>query len=333
MKAIPTCSIKLNQTGVNMRNVFTFVLFAVAIVLGSGCTTVEPGYVGVVKTMGEVREDISLVPGWHLLIPVVHEATHVSLQGLTLTDTVEEDSADAASVIFETTPQTIGYTASVTYTIEGADAAIGLVSHYGFQTRGEDLLAEQHIRPAFRSAIKQALTGYTLIEFASNQQAVAQRALGLAQDYINQRLSLIPPNSVRFQSANIVNFDYPDRLEQAFADTIASKQAVEIAEQHLEEQRVNLRAQVVAAEEARKALVEQANGESEAMSIRSTAMRLQREQEALGYTALRNAGVDPELVIRARTMELISDKWNGQVPATFAPADGSSNIFRMFNFN
>lgn len=298
------------------------ILLILAFTLGA-CTTVNPGHTGVKIYMGDVKPE-PLDSGFAVTgFAAVHE---ISLQAQSLTDTVEEDSQQAAQVTFGETLQALGYSVDMQWRVADGSAAIALYEGYNLRQRGEEQFAQVRLLPVLRESLKQVFNGYTLTQLIQERDQAAVLAEGRMQELIDQRL---PPGAIVIDDIAITNFDYDEQLEASFRATIQARQNQELAEQERQRAQIQMQTEVDQAEASRRAQVERATGQAEADRIAAEAELYVRQQQAEGeaafFQALSDAGVDPNTWLTMQT-------WDGTVPTVVGGgSDASSPVVLPLN--
>jgi prohibitin 2 len=249
---------------------------------------VMPAAVGVVKRFGNPIG--VLQPGLHFVRPIGDTVTEVSVQ-TRIVKTSEPASSKDLQIV--NTEVTLGYHVD-------KDHAMDILVQLNNDTESRVIV------PAILESIKAETAQYDV------QELVTQRAK--VRDGIETRVKArLAPYYIIAESTSITNFAFSQQYE-------ASIEAKQVAEQNAEKakndlQRVKVEAQQAAATAEGEANAKIANAKGEAESQLLIARAKAEAQK------MQVANITPDL-LQLRTIELLHDKWDGTLPATYIGTGG-----------
>lgn len=242
----------------NMRFSLAVLLLATSLG-GCSCSTVDPGNVGVVVVLGEVKDTNPYREGFHLVGPTtdLHEMS-IRLQTLDADD-VPCRSHDNVAIRADVTVQ---------YSLR-APAAPKVYRQLG------DEYANTVLLPAIRSSVRDAVASVEAMVAAQSRESLETTIENSVRTSLRQTLQRqrLPENAIVLDGVQLRNMDLP----QSLTDSIESIQrqrnaamerqmAIETAQQEADRLRIEMEGQnrVALLEAQRQADVRRIAGESEA---------------------------------------------------------------------
>jgi prohibitin 2 len=287
-------SIKASEDHLTIKTLPTLVSVGPAFVflgLFLGLTTVDAGYVGIVKRGG--RPIAELQPGFHFIRPVGDTVQPISVQTRVTKTSEDASSKDLQIVKAEVT---LAYHVDKQYAL---DIAVQL----------NDDAENRVIIPAIFESIKAETSQYDVREL------VTQRAK--VRDGIEERVKArLAPYHIVAESTSITNFAFSAQYEQSIEQKQVAEQNAEKAKNDLVRIQVEAQQAAAKAKGEADAAIAAATGDAQSTLIvakaKAEAQRLQREN------------ITPEL-LQLRTIELMHDKWDGVFPTTYLGSGSGSN--------
>lgn len=201
-------------------------LFAGFFVVAAAIATVPPGHVGVTVLWGAVNQT-TLSEGLHFVNPFV-KVYHMSArtQTYTMADgprSASERKGGKAVIALSSDGLRIPMEVSVVYRLDGNDAA------WVLQNIGYDYQAVV-LKPAGRSAIREAASAYTAQEAYATKRNALANAMG---DLIRKEVAGIVQQrdfkgrGIIIQEVLLRNVDLPKRVKHAIEEKLSAEQAAQ----------------------------------------------------------------------------------------------------------
>lgn len=255
-----------------------------------GFVTVDAGSVGVVKRFGN---PISVLqPGLHFVRPIGDTVTEVPVQ-TRIVKTAEPASSKDLQIV--NTEVTLGYHVD-------SQHAMDILVQLNNDAENRVII------PAILESIKAETAKYDVQELVTQRAAVRD---GI-ETRVKERLARY---NIIAESTSITNFSFSQQYEQSIEQKQVAEQNAEKAKNDLE--RIKVEAQQVAAKADGEAQAQIANAKGSAESQLIVA-RAKAEAQKLQVT-----NITPEL-LQLRTIELLNDKWDGQLPQTYIGTGGAN---------
>jgi len=258
-----------------------YVLFSL-IALFTGCTIVQPGYVGMKKSAGKLAPD-GLEPGFYWLNPLWDSVDHLDTRLVSFVLKTEASSKDLQVVTTEF---------SVQHSMNGkiAPRAYAVIG-------GLDKFDQNVVTPAAKEAFKAVAAKYSAEELITKREMVKQQAVSAIQAFIDQTLNdKGVPGALHISNVAITDFDFSPAYT-------ASIEAKVVAQQKALQAENDKQKRITEAEASAREKELQAEAEAyqiEKVSIQRAAA-LEREAKALAAN---------EKLLELRAIE----KWTGNVP-------------------
>ncbi len=271
-------------------------------------TCIPAGHVGVVTSFGEVKE-ATLTEGLRFKAPHL-SVMPVSVQARSYSVGFSADDPNAA---VSSDMQTVGFQVNIGWYVNPSQAW-ELVR---FVSQDEDSWVPSVIDPAMRQGVKAVFSRYSLREIIQERERVRIEIGDEIQSLIVERLDERNEglgSAVQIAQVTLDNIDYSDDFEAVIEATQREEQRSRLAENELRRIEIESRQQIVQAQAARQAAVEQARGEAEALLIRN-------EAQVLSFVALSQAGFD---VNSYKFLE----EWDGVLPTVMSGEAGLEMMFQ-----
>lgn len=264
-----------------------------AIFLFSSFYTVDEGYIGVVKRLGEVKDQVT--PGLHFKVPLIDEIIHLEIRTKKNVETMpvatkEQMRADA--------------TISVNWTVK-KEAVLDLYKQYGSLEQFE----ERVLDPRLRDIAKQSISKFTAEENINTRELVTET---IKSEFM-EKVSGLPVTIDSIQYENI-------ELPQIYLTSINAKQTAKNerdAEQFkLDKQKLEAMRAVNTAEANKQSAQLEADGIAYKIKVES-------EAEAGKITIIADAEAKA-MKIKAESLKANADlieyqkaiNWDGKLPQT-----------------
>jgi len=272
------------------RGTIVVVVIVIILILAlSSAVTVQSGTVGIVATLGAVR-DQTMDPGFHLKAPFVMTVVKMDVQ----TQKIEVNASAASKDL-----QTVTVLAAINYHID-ARGAPQLYKEVGMSYES------RIIAPAIQESIKSVVARFSAEELITQRQTVS---IGIR----NELTTRFGEYNIITDEFNIINFDFSDEFNRAVEAKQTAQQEALKAEQELA--RVKIEAQQE---------VEQAKAEAEALRARAEAeayaITTRAEAEAIAIKAIQDQlRLSPESYLEYQRTE----KWDGKLPVVMGTNTGT----------
>lgn len=283
-------NVKIN--GLGKFKFIPIALFA-ALAINSSLYTVDEGYLGIVKRLGEVKG--SVTPGLHFKMPVIDEIIHLEIR--------TKKNVETMSVA---TKEQMRAEATISSNwIVKKDAVVELYKQYGSLEQFE----ERVLDPRLRDIAKQSISKFTAEENINTRELVTET---IRTEFL-EKVSGLPVVIDSIQYENI-------ELPKIYLDSINAKQTAKNerdAEQFkLERQKLEAMRAVNTAEAEKQSAQLKADGIAYKIKVES-------EAEAGKITVIADAEAKA-MKIKAESLKANSDlieyqkaiNWNGQLPQT-----------------
>jgi prohibitin 2 len=237
--------------------------------------SVKAGHRGVLMTMGKV-EPQSFGEGFHLKYPFVQNVVVMSVQ-------TQKHQIEASAVANNL--QDVITILALNYHIQKDNA------WQVYQDIGEGY-TETVIDPTIQEAVKSVTAQFTAQDMIQKRPEVAQKI----EEILVERLN---PRGIIVEQVNIINFKFSDQYSKAIEDKATAKEIKLRAETDLETARL-----------VRDQQIAKAQGEAEAMRIKSDALR--QNSQLIQMT--------------------MAERWNGALPTIMMGSSGATPLFDMSGF-
>jgi len=246
---------------INSKFFVPAIVIAVALAAFFGCCfTIDPGYQGVVTTLGKLSES-QYDPGLHFKFPVISRVDKFDVRTKKIEGTANTYTSDIQSSEIKF---------NVTYNVK-RDNVRNLYRNVGIMY--EDI----EIKPKIYDAIKDVIGSWQAQELVSNRDSARTQVLAKLAKKINKKYF----ENITFE---ILGIDYSDNFENSIEAKVVAEQKAQEA--------VNVTKQI---EEKAKQKVITAEAEAKAMEI--TANALLKNQQLIKYEAVKKwDGKYPQVV-------------------------------------
>ncbi|MDR0862102.1 MAG: prohibitin family protein [Oscillospiraceae bacterium] len=273
---------------ITKRLIIILVAVVVVLVLGlSSIVTINSGNVGVVSTMGLVR-DTPMTAGLHFKMPFITAVTKVNTQ----TQKIEVSGSAASKDL-----QTVSVLAAINYHIDPAYAP-ELYRNVGMAYESKI------ISPAIQESIKSVVARFSAEQLITQRQVVSAEI----KEELRQKVGTYQIVTDEF---NITNFDFSDEFNRAVEAKQTAQQDALKAEQELAKITIEAQQQVEKAKAEAEATKTRADAEAYATKARA-------EAEAYSIEAIqKQLAESSEAYLEYQRTE----KWDGKLPVV----SGNSN--------
>ena len=244
----------------NLGGVAVVVGAAVAI-LSSAFVVVPAGATGVVFNVFGGVQDRERTEGFNLVFPFLQEVTLFNAREQSVTFAAENNDAIAA---LSSEGLDIGIDSTVRFKIVPSEASTI------FQELGTDYVSTL-IRPKVRSLVREVVADFPAADLISSERTAAQLQIkeSLEAQLIEDNIELL---DVLLRDINI-----PESISSAIEEKQAAEQQVQIEANRREQSRISAERAVIEAEGRRDSAIAEAQGESEALTLRGEAIRANPE--------------------------------------------------------
>ncbi len=294
---------------------FGVIIAIVFFVMSAGVIEIQAQEVGVVFNVlsGELSDD-PLGPGLHIIIPGIQEVTLYSMaqQEYTVSGVASEGAVAGNDAITALTKdgQQVSIDVTMIYSIDPANAQI---VHQRWQNRYVNSL----IRPAMRSAVRDAIGEFTVEEIYSSERA---KLIAFSETSIRAE---IEPEGFLLSSVLIRNISF----SQEYVNSIERKQ---VAQQEALEAEFRVEQKKQEAEQAREvargtadAVVIAAEGEAEGLRLINE--QLQANPLLLQWSYIENLSDDIQIIIIPSNSPYLFDLQSLTEQAGVGGGGGSNN--------
>lgn len=212
------------------------IIVILAILVGS-VRIIPPGYVGVQVLLGKVQGKI-LSSGIHLVIPIVDVSKmSVRTQEYTMSSMREEGLRKGDDAITALTKDGLSINLDLTVWFKLIDTEAGIV----YETIGPDYI-DKIVRPAIRTAIRDAAVNYNVTEIYSTKRAELSNGI-----YQGLKEALKDKN-VFVDKVLLRNIVLPQKVKNAIDDKIAAEQDAQKMEYVLQKEKKEKERKLIEAE-------------------------------------------------------------------------------------
>lgn len=220
------------------------ILLAILCCLAFGCTTIDPGEVGVEVSLGSIVPDVR-TSGFHVTVIASIHKFSTRTQTYTMAGTGAEGDANGSVNVLAKDQLPIKLDVSVMFHLNGARAV------EVYRALGNDY-ADSIVHPLVRTAVRDAASEFTAVELVDKRAELQLRMGTLVRGALEGVLRgrNLNTSSIQIDGILIRNIDLPQSIDDAIASVQRQRQATAAAEQ----------ANLTARQEAARALTI-ANGE------------------------------------------------------------------------
>lgn len=266
-----------------MNRILSIIILAFAAFLG-GCTQIDTGNVGVVKTGGQYKAE-ELTPGWHVSVFSTVFEVSTKENGISFQD-LKPKTADQITVE--------DLDVDVYYQMNPAKAQDTMIRLAGDLTKNSDgdyVPGYNYVSRTAREAIYTAMSAVTAADAQVKRTAIPSEVQRLLQAELDSKFE---KGWFTVTNVNLRNLTVSKALETKI------REAAQVDYQIAAKQK-----QVTLAEEEAKRLRAVAQGEADAAKIKAQALASTQGAEYLKWIELQN-------------QSYAISKWDGKLPATVA---------------
>lgn len=277
-----------------------------------GCSTIDPGEVGIEVQFGVIQGGVK-GPGMYASLFSNFEAMSVQTQTYTMAGAGTEGHGDGSVSVLSRDQLQVSLDVSVMFHLEG-DHAIAVYRTYGV---GYD---DRVVHPLVRTAVRDAASEFNAVDLIDRRADLQTRMTELVRTTLANTLDRRHVNTGAIVIDNILirNIDLPDSIDEAIANVQRQRQATQ----------ASIQANQTAQQEAARALTV-ANGEAAALIARTEAdarmLRIRTEAQAAANRTLA-ASLTPEFLAYERIQATKAVLASNQTRTVFLPTGMSPNM-------
>lgn len=283
-------------------------------ILAMGCTTVDPGEVGVEVSLGTITSNV-LNPGIYASVVATIHKFSVRTQTYTMAGTGAEGDANGSVNVLAKDQLPVKLDVTVMFHLNGPRA----VDVY--RSLGVDY-ADSIIHPLVRTAVRDAASEFTAVDLVDKRAELQLRMNVLVREALASVLRGrgLNTNSIAIDNILIRNIDLPQSIDDAIASVQRQRQATAAAEQ----------ANLTARQEANRALTV-ANGEVAQRRARAEGdaqmVRIAAEAEANRIRAIATAQAEANRVLAQSLTPAVLRYEQIQAARSVLGSNGTRTVF------